>query len=83
MPTIHAPAAVPHAHGGEITDLVLEAALDAANRANNGVLSDADGALLLLVCAPAFAELLQHRYRMEVIRDLAQGNVLLFPGARA
>lgn len=76
-------ATVPPAQGGEITDAVLEATIAAAARATAGQLSDADGALLLLVAQPALEELLQHRRRADLIRDLLEpGNVLMFPGAR-
>jgi len=81
LPAVPVPD-VPPAQGGVITDLALEAAIAAAERAHAGRISDADGALLLIVMAPALEELLQHRRRLAVIRDLASpdANVLLFPG---
>lgn len=75
-------AQVPPASGLEITDPVLEAATEAARRAHAGTMTEAEGALLLMVAAPALEELLQHRHRMALISDIASGNVLMFPGAR-
>lgn len=84
MPAISRAAqpAVPAAHGGRLTDQVIEATIDACDRAADGHLSDADGALLLVVAGPALEELLQWRRRGELIADLVTGNVLMFPGAR-
>lgn len=58
----------------------MEAAIAAFGRAGAGHLSDADGALILVTGAPLLEELLQRRRRDALIADLAQGNVLLFPG---
>lgn len=77
-----AAAPVPPAHGGTLTDQVIEATIAALDRAADGHLSDADGALILVVSGPALQELLQRRRRDELIADLAQGNVMMFPGAR-
>lgn len=75
--------AVPQAVAGPITDEVLEQAIAAARSARDGQIDDATGALLLLTAAPLFEECLQHRRRMAVIRDLADGDrVILMPGTR-
>lgn len=75
--------AVPQAVAGPITDEVLEQAINAARAAREGHIDDVTGALLLLTAAPVFEECLQHRRRMAVIRDLADGaRVILMPGAR-
>jgi hypothetical protein len=78
----NAAAPVPPAHGGKLTDQVIEAAIAALDRAAEGTLTDADGALVLVTAGPAMKELLQWRRRVELIADLAQGNVMMFPGAR-
>lgn len=74
--------AVPPAHGGTITDQVLEATAAAFGRAAQGTLSDADGALILIVGQAAMTELLQWRKRGEMIRDLVSEKILMFPGGR-
>ncbi len=75
--------AIPLATGGIITDQVIQATIDATNRARAGELNDADAALLLLVAGPALEELLQRRQAAVLISGLASGRVLPFtrPGA--
>lgn len=84
MPAISPAAqpAVPPAHGSEITDYMLEKTIEAAQRIEANQHSNADAALFMVIARPAMEELLQWRRRMEVIADLAAGNVLMFPGGR-
>lgn len=81
VPQNSAPS-VPYAHGGEITDMVLAAAIQAAETVTAGTASQADMALFVMVAGPAMEELQQRRAQMGLIADLAGGNVLMFPGAR-
>lgn len=83
MTAANAAPAVPPAWAGPISDRLLEQAIAAARRAQDGRITDDDGTLFLLTAAPIMEECLQWRRRMGVIRDLADaGNVVLMPGAR-
>lgn len=75
--------AVPYAHGGIVTDDILETVIDLAEAAAEGVDLTEEGAkLILMTAAPALSELLQRRRAAEVIADLVNPDcnvVLLRP----
>ncbi|MES2667903.1 MAG: hypothetical protein V4712_17600 [Pseudomonadota bacterium] len=82
MPTA-SPPAVPPAHGGPVTDPILEQIIEIAGRVTTGTVTDAEATLFLLTAQPLLDELLQHRRKLALIADLSEpGNVLMFRGGR-
>lgn len=77
------PAVPPAYLRGVLTDQALEALANIATRTEGGQpLTEADAALVMATFGPAARELVQYRRKRDLICDLLDDNVLMFPGGR-
>ncbi|PIL20521.1 hypothetical protein P775_08305 [Puniceibacterium antarcticum] len=75
------PKTIPFAHGGPITDQILDSFITAATKAQTAEhLDDAEAALIICLAAPIAQELLQRRRAMALISDVVDlDNVVFLP----
>lgn len=72
---------VPPAHGGTITDRVLDDVIIAARAMAEGRPTAEQFSLVMLTAGPLAEEVQQWRRRISVMRDLCtEDNVILMPG---
>lgn len=80
MPVHQPTRPVPPAHGGEITDRVLDDVIVAASAMAEGRPTAEQFALVMLTAGPLAEEVQQWRRRMSVIAGMCTDNVILMPG---